>query len=114
MTKLRVSPSAIRRGHKGHVTFTLSAAAKVTFKLQRKTRGTKVGKSCVKRTHSHRHGASCTRLVGATGAPKAVSAKQGSDSLSWTPSKSLSPGSYVLTATPAHGRAATKTFTIRR
>jgi hypothetical protein len=114
LTKLRVSPSSIRRGHKGHVTFTLSAAAKVTFKLQRKTRGTKVGKACVKRTHSHRHGASCTRLVAATGAPKAASAKQGSDSVSWTPSKSLSPGSYVLTATPAHGHAVTKTFTIRR
>ena len=70
LTKLRLSPSSIRRGRKGRVTFTLSAAAKVTFKLQRKTRGTKVGKSCVKRTRSHRHRASCTRLVKAGGAPQ--------------------------------------------
>jgi len=114
LTKLSVSPSSVRRGHRAHVKFTLSAAARVTFKLQRKTRGTKAGSKCVARKGTHHHGSSCTRLVGATGAPKAVSGKSGSNSVSWTPKKSLAVGSYVLSATPSHGKTVTKTFTIRR
>jgi hypothetical protein len=113
LSKLSVSPSSARRGHKAHVKFTLNTAAKVTFKLQRKTRGTKSGAKCVKRTGSHRHGASCSRLVSVTGAPKSVSGKSGSNSESWTPSKKLAAGSYVLTATPSHGKAVTKTFTVK-
>jgi hypothetical protein len=115
LTKLSVSPSSVHRGHKAHVKFTLSASARVTFKLQRKTRGTKSGSKCVARKgSSHRHGSSCTRLVGAIGAPKAVSGTTGANSVSWTPSKKLGAGSYVLSATPSHGKTSTKTFTIRR
>ena len=71
----KISPSAFRpdRGsgpdattgtkRGARVTFTLSHAATVTFTVQRRLSGRKVGRSCVRQTRSNRAKKRCSRLV---------------------------------------------------
>jgi hypothetical protein len=110
LAKLKLSPKAVRDGKKSTISFSLSAADRVKFTLQRDAAGVRAGKRCV----APRPGASgkhCKRLVAAHGAPRALSAAGAVDRLAWTP-KGLAAGAYVLTATPAGGKAASLKFNV--
>ncbi len=133
LSKLRVSPSTFKAaGHKVHgrcvtatsknkrakscllatklkATYTLSAAAKVSFKLALKTTGRKVRGRCVKATRKNKHAAKCTLLVGVR---KTITrpAATGSNTFSFT--GTLAAGTYQLTGTPAGGSARTVSFRV--
>ena len=47
LNKLKLSPAAVRDGKKSTVSFSLSAAVRVTFTLQREVAGVRAGKRCV-------------------------------------------------------------------
>jgi hypothetical protein len=110
LNKLKLSPGAVRDGKKATISFSLSAADRVTFTLQRDAPGVRAGKRCVapRRGASGKH---CKRLVTARGAPRPVNPAATADRLAWTP-KGLSAGAYVLTATPAGGKAKTLHFKV--
>jgi hypothetical protein len=56
--------AARKRARRGTtIRFSLSEAAKVTIGVQRKTRGRKFGRRCVKQTHRNRSRKACTRFV---------------------------------------------------
>jgi hypothetical protein len=109
--KLKLSPKAVRDGKKSTISFSLSAADRVTFSLQRDAPGVRAGKRCVA-PRPGAPGKHCERLVAARGAPRPLSAAAAVDHLAWTP-KGLPAGAYVLTATPAGGKAATLKFNVR-
>jgi hypothetical protein len=109
--KLKLSPKAARDGKKSTISFSLNAAVGVKFTLQREVAGVRVGKRCV----TPRRGAAgepCKRPVAAHGAPRLRGGPTaGNRHLTWTP-KGLPAGAYVLTATPAGGKAATLEFNV--
>ena len=86
LSLLKVGPKKLRNGQKATISFTLSAAAKVSFELRRKVK-TKNGK---------------LRLVRVGGAPKGFSAAAGKTSRNWKP-RGLAVGAYQLRATPEGG-----------
>jgi len=51
------------------ISFRLSEAGQVTLKFQRKTKGRRSGRKCVKQTHRNRSKRSCTRFVSAGSVP---------------------------------------------
>jgi hypothetical protein len=110
--KLKLSPKAARDGKKSTISFSLSAAVRVKFTLQREVAGVRAGKRCV----APRHGATgkpCKRPVAAHGAPQLRGGPTAGDRrVTWTP-QGLPAGAYVLTATPAGGKAATLKFNLR-
>jgi hypothetical protein len=110
LSKLKLSPKAVRDGKKSTISFSLSAADRVKFTLQRDAAGVRAGKRCVA-PRPGAPGKHCKRLVAAHGAPRALSAAGAVDRLAWTP-KGLAAGTYVLTAAPAGGKAATLKFNV--
>jgi hypothetical protein len=103
---LKLSPKAVRDGKKSTISFSLNVAVPVKFSLQREVAGVRAGKRCVAPRHGA-HGKPCTRPVAAHGAPQLPGGPTAGDRrLAWTP-KGLAAGTYVLTATPAGGKAAT-------
>ncbi|HEX5309893.1 MAG TPA: choice-of-anchor Q domain-containing protein [Solirubrobacteraceae bacterium] len=116
LSRLKLSPKRVRRGRRETISFTLSAAARVTFSLSRRESGIKRGKSCLAPSRKHGHGKRCKRWAPlAKGAPRAWAGKAGANTVKWTPPHGLAPGaSYRLVATPAHGRGVAVAFTIGR
>lgn len=110
LTQLRLAPGELRSGRKAAISFVLSAGAKVTFSLQRKLPGVKVGGAC-RAPSAHRPGKRCPRWVGAKGGPSAVDGSTGANRVSWVP-RHLPPGPYRLVATPSGGSAAAAQFTV--
>lgn len=60
---LKLSPRRFRAGKKSAISFTLSNAASVKFRIERGASGRRVGGTCVRRTKSNRNKTSCTRYV---------------------------------------------------
>ncbi len=60
----------MRAGSSASLTLTLSEAAKLSIKLERKSTGRKVGKSCVTATHANRKRKVCTRYTSVGSAVK--------------------------------------------
>lgn len=99
----------------GKISYKLSEAATVKFKLEKKLPGRKVGRKCVKQTPQNKTKKRCPRFkkIGAEftgpGAP-------GPNKATLPNGKKLKPGTYrvTMTATDAAGNTATKTvrFTI--
>jgi CSLREA domain-containing protein len=91
--------------------YALSEAAQVTLKIERPTKGRKVGRSCKKATRKLRKKPSCTRYV-AAGATIKRNGVAGANSIAFSGRigrKALRPGSYraTLGATDAAGNKAT-------
>jgi hypothetical protein len=101
----------------GKISYNLSEAATVKFKLEKKLPGRKVGRKCVKQTPQNKTKKRCPRFkkVGAEftgpGAP-------GPNKATLPNGKKLKPGTYrlTMTATDAAGNKATKTvrFTVAK
>jgi hypothetical protein len=95
----------IKRGTQGHVTFDMTPAERVTFKLETDRPGVKVNGVCVlsvRTRHHSSHLRPCTFHDVVPG-PKAVNATNGANSVAWTPSHTLEPGRYALSARPHNG-----------
>jgi hypothetical protein len=111
LAKLKLAPKAVRDGKKSTISFSLNAAVGIKFTLQREVAGVRAGKRCV----APRHGAAgkpCKRPVAAHGAPRLRGGPTaGNRRITWIP-KGLPAGAYVLTATPAGGKAATLKFNV--
>jgi CSLREA domain-containing protein len=121
LTLLKVAPGIFRAAKGTRISFTLSEAATVTFKVDRVLPGIRKGKRCVARTARLRRGRACTRYLpvkgtlvqaGAAGANKVVfDAKVGG--------RTLVPGAYRLSASPRDpglnvGKTAITAFRVRR
>jgi CSLREA domain-containing protein len=91
ISNLKIKPKTLHRRTKAKVTFTLSAPARVTFKLCK------------------RKGKKCKRVK--KGAPKALQGKQGANRVTLK-AKGLKRGRYRLTATPAGGKGARVSFRV--
>lgn len=115
--RFRVGPnptalSAARKTPAGTVfRYALSEAAQVTLRIERPTKGRKVGRSCKKATRKLRKKPSCTRYV-AAGATIKRNGVAGGNSITFSGRigrKALRPGSYraTLGATDAAGNKAT-------
>jgi hypothetical protein len=118
LTRLTAGPSAFRLGSLlprlsrsapvgTTLRFTLSEAARVTFTVQAKTAGRRVGRRCVKPARANRTRPRCTRLV--TKGSFALNARQGADRVRFqgrlSATRRLAPGRYrlVLGAVDAAG-----------
>jgi hypothetical protein len=114
LTDLKVSPHKVRNGKKATISFTLNVAARVSFVLQRKLPGAKVGGKCVRRTRKLSHRKACRRLVRIKkGVPKAFAAQGGANKRRWAPRR-LIPGGYKLSATPVGGETTGTGFRVRK
>jgi hypothetical protein len=126
---LKLSPSVFQaqgsgpsaaRAHGTHVTYTLSEASTVSFKVTRKAAGRKVGKRCVKPTKKNAGKRKCKRTVTVGRFSRASS--QGANSFHFTGrvhGRRLKPGAYRLvgTAKDSSGnksKAVSKAFRIIR
>ncbi len=112
LSALSLSPSRFHVGgtHGGTtVRFTLSAAARVTLRVQRLTTGHRHGSRCTTRGH----GKACALI--ATVGSLTVSGRRSANRVRFSgrlKGHALKLGRYRVTATPAHGRARTATFTV--
>jgi hypothetical protein len=121
LTLLKVAPGIFRAAKGTRISFTLSEAATVTFKVDRVLPGIRKGKRCLARTARLRRGRACTRYLpvkgilvqaGTAGANKVVfDAKVGG--------RTLVPGAYRLSASPRDpglnvGKTAITAFRVRR
>lgn len=102
----------------GKVSYNLSEAATVAFKLEKATKGRRVKGKCVRRTRRNRKRPACTRFVVVKGnfaGPGNVGANQ--VALPKVRGRKLGAGRYrlTMTVTDAAGNSATttKTFTIK-
>jgi hypothetical protein len=98
----------------GKASYSLSEAATVSLRLEKKLRGRKVGRKCVKQTHANRKHRKCARFK-AIGAKFSGPGKQGANRVTLPNGKRLKPGTYrlTLTATDAAGNKTTKRTTFR-
>jgi len=101
----------------GKISYTLSEAATVKFQLQKKLKGRKAGKKCVKQTAANKSKKKCTLLKN-VGAKFNGTGKQGKNTVTLPNGKKLKPGKYKLsmTVTDAAGNV-TKTstgFTVKK
>jgi hypothetical protein len=111
IANLKLNPNQFRVPGKGVVkgkgpaigttiTFSLSAASRVAFTVERKTRGRRVGKSCVRRTRGNAEKPTCPLYLPVTGS-FAAAGKAGSNSVRFEgklAGKALAPGLYRLDA----------------
>jgi hypothetical protein len=103
LSNLRVKPKAFVPAAKksaSRISYTSSEAATVTFRVERVSKGARVGKACVKRTASNSKRKACPRFVPLAGS-FSHAAKAGPNSLSFNGrlgKKLLSSGPYRLTA----------------
>lgn len=93
LSNLKIRPRTLHHRTKAKVTFTLSAPAKVTFKICK------------------RKGKTCKRIK--KGTPKSLQGKQGANRRRFG-AKPLKPGRYRLTATPAGGKGVRVSFRVVR
>jgi streptogramin lyase len=106
---LKVSPGGIDPKKGAKVTFTLSEPGTVSFTVQRKARGRKVGKSCKPQNGSNAANKACSRLLTVSGSLK-LTGSAGRNSFAFKGrfgGHALAPGRYVLSgqATNAAGKA---------
>jgi PKD repeat protein len=92
-----------------NATYTLNAAANVTFKLALQRSGRKVSGKCVKATRKNKHHSKCTLLVSVQ-KTFTRSGVAGSNKFSFA--RKLAAGTYELTAAPASGTPQTVTFRV--
>ncbi|HEY7632349.1 MAG TPA: fibronectin type III domain-containing protein [Thermoleophilaceae bacterium] len=96
------------------LTYKLSNAATVTFRVRKLVRGVRAGKRCVAKSKKHPRGKRCTRAVLLKGS-FARSSKAGTNSAHFSGRlrrHALRPGSYRLTGTPTGGKARSINFKI--
>jgi hypothetical protein len=95
------------------VSYKLSEAATVRFKLEKKSKGRKVGKKCVKQTQANKTKKPCPRFkqIKSFSGPGAA----GNNKATIPGGKNLKPGSYrlTMTATDAAGNQTTKTTSFK-
>ncbi|HEV2727407.1 MAG TPA: hypothetical protein VGV34_03880, partial [Solirubrobacterales bacterium] len=102
LSSLRVKPKAFVAGAKkpATISYSSSEAAKVTFKVERVSKGARVGGACVKRTPANAKRKACPRFVPLAGS-FSQAAKAGPNSLSFKGrlgKKALASGPYRLVA----------------
>jgi virginiamycin B lyase len=104
LSGLKVTPSAIDPTKGAKVTFTLSAPAPVTFAVQRKARGRKVGKSCKPQTRANADSKPCSRRVAVKGSLRrdGVAGQNTFTFKGRIGGHLLGPGNYVLSAEVAN------------
>lgn len=105
-----------RRPIKLKVSYMLTTAATVTFKVTAKVPGRKVKGRCVKQTKKNHRDPACSRRV-TLGGSIVQMGTVGTNSFIFNGAiggRKLGPGNYTLTATPAGGKAATVAFKIER
>jgi hypothetical protein len=113
VSSLRMSPSTFRAASKGasiskkkkgktgtKVTYTITAAAAVTFTVERSQKGRKKGKKCVAPTKKNKKARKCTRFVKVKGSftHNGVAGKNTFKFSGRMRGKKLKPGSYRLNA----------------
>lgn len=111
-----VSPKRPKRASaaKATLTFTLNRAGTIAAKLERRDPGRRSGKKCVKPTSRNRKAKACKRYVRITA--KSLAGKAGKNSVTLKAvigSRKLKKGTYRLTLTPAGGKAATVSMSVR-
>ncbi|HEY4098886.1 MAG TPA: choice-of-anchor Q domain-containing protein [Baekduia sp.] len=116
LSALAFSPRAFRAGTDAHLgtrlTYKLSAAATVTFRVERPETGHRSGAACA----AHGKGKKCTRYVVLAGKVSQKGAK-GTNTLRFTGrlgKTTLKPGAYRLVAQPAAGAAVRTAFTVEK
>jgi uncharacterized protein YkwD len=106
LSKLAVSPARVRAGGRGSIAYTLSAAATVTFRIERVFAGRRAGGGhCVAATASNRSAAVCSRdrtLAGSL----TDAGEQGANAFAFRArlrGQPLAPGRYRLRAVATGG-----------
>lgn len=126
LSALKISPSRFRAASKGatfakaktsaKVTYTLSAAGTVKFRVLRAAKGVKAGGRCVAKSRKHPRGKACTRYV-AVGRSISRASNAGANSLRFSGrvgSKKLRPGRYRLQSLDPSGATKRASFRIVR
>jgi hypothetical protein len=125
LSALKITPSKFRAASKGatfakavgaKVTYTLSAAGTVRFRVLRAAKGIKVGGRCVAKSRRHRTGKACTRYV-AVGKSISRVSTAGANSVRFSgrvAGKKLRPGRYRLQSVDPAGATKRASFTIIR
>lgn len=121
LTLLKVAPGIFRAAKGTRISFTLSEAATVTFKVDRVLPGVRKGRRCVARTARLRRGRACTRYVPVKGT-LVEAATAGGNSLGFDAKlggRTLVPGAYRLSASPRDpglnvGKTVITAFRVRR
>jgi hypothetical protein len=116
LSGLAFSPRAFRAGTGAHLgtrlSYKLSAAATVTFRVERAATGHRAGAGCA----AHGKGKKCTQYVVLAGKVSQKGAK-GTNTLRFTGrlgNATLKPGAYRLVAQPAGGAAVRVAFTVEK
>ena len=118
VTRVAVSPTALRAGRRRTIGFTLSEKATVGLRFERALAGRRRGKACVKPTAALRRARSCTRYVRV--ATLTPAGKAGANAVTFSGrvgTRTLGAGRYrvVVSARDAAGNAAvtrTAAFTV--
>jgi CSLREA domain-containing protein len=121
LTLLKVAPGIFRAAKGTKISFTLSEAATVTFKVDRVLPGVRKGSRCVPLTARRRRGRACTRYVPVKGT-LVQAATAGGNVVGFDAKlggRTLVPGAYRLSATPRDpglnvGKTAITAFRVRR
>ena len=121
LTLLKVAPGIFRAAKGTTISFSLSEAATVTFKVDRVLPGIRKGSRCVAKTARRRRGRACTRYVPVKGT-LAQAGTAGANSVAFDAKlggKLLRPGAYRLSASPRDpglnvGKTAITAFRVRR
>ena len=98
----------------GTISYSLSEASTVSFQLEKKLHGRKVGRKCVKQTATNSGHKRCN-LFKSVGAKFGGPGSQGANQVTLPNGKKLGPGTYrvTMTVTDLAGNMATKTTTFR-
>ena len=121
LTLLKVAPGIFRAAKGTKISFTLSEAATVTFKVDRVLPGRRRGSRCVPLTARNRRGRACTRYVPVKGT-LVQAATAGGNVVGFDAKlggRTLVPGAYRLSASPRDpglnvGKTAITAFRVRR
>jgi CSLREA domain-containing protein len=121
LTLLKVAPGIFRAAKGTTISFTLSEAATVTFKVDRVLPGVRKGSRCVAMTARLRRGRACTRYVPVKGTI-VQAGTAGGNRVSFDAKvggRTLVPGAYRLSASPRDpglnvGKTAITAFRVRR
>lgn len=121
LTLLKVAPGIFRAAKGTTISFSLSEAATVTFKVDRVLPGIRKGRRCVAKTARRRRGRACTRYVPVKGT-LTQAGTAGANSVAFDAKlggKLLRPAAYRLSASPRDpglnvGKTVVTAFRVRR
>jgi hypothetical protein len=121
LTLLKVAPGIFRAAKGTTISFSLSEAATVTFKVDRVLPGIRKGARCVAKTARRRRGRACTRYLPVKGT-LTQAGTAGANSVPFDArlgGKTLRPGAYRLSASPRDpslnlGKTVITAFRVRR